>query len=129
MNNTDKYIFFMPAGEMQSSTVEFFKHNNFKIILCDGNPEDFLKPQADIFLSFDIFNLDECEKNLDKLINNINIVAAYTSSADCHKSIAHISEKIGSRLTGILIFLTYAAINIKLESFLIVYAVNHNLCW
>jgi len=99
MNNTDKYIFFMPAGEMQSSTVEFFKHNNFKIILCDGNPEAFLKPQADIFLSFDIFNLDECEKNLDKLINNINIVAAYTSSADCHKSIAHISEKIGSRLT------------------------------
>lgn len=89
----------MPAGEMQSSTVKFFKHHNFKVILCDGNPEAFLKPQADIFLNFDIFNIDECEKNLDKLINNINVVAAYTSSADCHKSIAHIAEKIGSRLT------------------------------
>jgi hypothetical protein len=97
--NKEKYIFFMPAGEMQYAAVNFFKQYNFKIILCDANPKAFLKSQADIFLNFDIFDIKECEKKFYFLRKKINIVAAYTSSSDCHKSIAHISEIIGSRLT------------------------------
>ncbi len=99
MNKKDKYIFFMPAGEMQATTVQFIKSNNFKIILCDGDSQAFLKDQADIFLNFDIFDVNECENQFNKLSQNINIVSAYTSSADCHKSIAHIANKIGSKLT------------------------------
>ena len=60
----------MPAGEMQSSIVKFFKHYNFKAILWDGNLEIFLKSQADIFLNFDIFDADEHKKNFDKLSNS-----------------------------------------------------------
>jgi len=97
--NESKYIFFMPAGEMQYAAVNFLKRHNFKIILCDANPKAFLKPLADIFLNFDIFDIKKCEKKFYNLSKKINIVAAYTASSDCHKSIAHISEKIGSTLT------------------------------
>jgi hypothetical protein len=98
-NKKERYIFFMPAGEMQYAAVNFLKSNNFKVILCDANPKAFLKSYADIFLNFDIFDVRKCEKILNQLRKKFNIVGAYTASSDCHKSIAHISDKVGSKLT------------------------------
>ncbi len=98
MSTNDKYIIFMPAGEMQSSAVDYLKSIGLKIILCDGNENAFLKSRADIFLCFDIFNIDECKKSLISF-EHLNIVGAFTASADCHKTIAYITDKLRSKAT------------------------------
>ena len=89
----------MPAGKMQEPAIDYIKSKGFKLILCDGDKNAFLKPKADIFLCFDIFDSNKCLNHLQEYKKDLNIVGAFTASSDCHYSISRLAELLNSKLT------------------------------
>ncbi len=93
--NKPQAIWLFAGGPMQASAAQSIVALGYKLIVTDLNPECVCAPYADAFLAFDTFDVESNQAAANDLAQRYEIRAVVTLAADCHHTVAVISQQLG----------------------------------
>lgn len=88
-------IWLFAGGPMQVSAAKSIVALGYKLIVTDLNPDCVCAPYADSFLAFDTFDVPSNQAAATELAQRYEICAVVTLAADCHHTVAVISQQLG----------------------------------
>lgn len=88
-------IWLFAGGPMQESAAKSIVAFGYRLIVTDLNPQCVCAPLAHEFLTLDTFDVDSNLAAVGDLAEKYNIRAVVTLAADCHYTVAVISQHLG----------------------------------
>jgi hypothetical protein len=94
-----KAVWLVAGGPMQAQLAKAVKELDYKLILTDMDPACSAANYADVFIQKDTFDIEGNLKEADNLKRLMDVKACLTVAADCHTTVAHLSQLLG--LSGV----------------------------